>query len=429
MKINKFKINGSKIASYRVAGVRMISVSVVVKAGAWYENEKQSGYFHLLEHLILNGTDKFKNYQEISDYKERFGISNNAATSGEWMEFWFDFPDIYIKEGLEFAGQFLFHSIITFENIKNELSIVEQEYFDSWSSPYKKFSVEVGKRLAGEKSNVVNEVLGRPETFKNATQEELRKTYRKFFRPERMNWGISGNFKNEEIKEILKEIIPKENSQQENKLVIKNFKPKMGRILFKNKVDQPYLRIIWEIPLFYSLKIPLRYGLNLFNYLLGSSSNSSLFTKIRQEKGLVYRINSGIWDWPNVSYLEIYASTDQSKIETVINESQKILEELINNPIEKERFNRAINFLDLNTLMSYNSPTKIAHNLSFSYFYDNDVFTPKKTIEMAHSANIEKTQKWLKKYLDPKKQLIAVMVSDQSSNNNNDRKESQQEIF
>lgn len=423
MKIEKFNINGSKIAAYKVSGVRMISVSIAIKAGAWYENKDQAGYFHLLEHLVLNGTKKFKSFKEVTEYKEKYGISNNAATSGRWMEFWFDFPDIYLKESMELVEEVLFNSTINFENIKNELSIVEQEYFDSWSSPYKKFNVEIGKKLAGKECNLVNEVLGSPETFKKASQDKLRKIYKDFFKAERMCWGFSGNYKINELKEVLKKIIPENKEiKKVEEMEIKNFQPEMGKILFENKIEQPYIRIIWQIPAICKLPMSKRYGLNTFNYLLGDGSNSALFTKIRQDKGLVYRINSDLWDWPNVSHLEIYASTDKSKIDTVILESQKILDELINKPIDGERLKRALNYLDLKTLMSYSSPSKIAGNLAFSLLFDNDVYTPKKIIEMAHRAKIENIQAWLKKYVDSKKQLVAVMISNEGSQGNNNGK-------
>jgi predicted Zn-dependent peptidase len=416
MKIDKFEISGSKIAAHKISGVRMVSVSVVIKAGSWYENEKQSGYFHLLEHLILSGTKKFKTYRDIVEYKEKYGISSNAATSRSWMEFWYDFPDIYLKESLELIKEVLFSSTVSFENIDNELSTIEQEYLDSWSDPYKKFFVETEKRLAGEKCSNLNEVLGRPETFKKATRDELTKLYKKFFRPERMFWGISGNINIKELKKILNELIPERKNNLKNiELTVENFHPKMGKLVFKNKVEQAYIRIIWQVPLIKSLSQTKRYSLDLFSYLLGGGSNSDLFIKIRRERGLVYRINSTFWDFPNVSYLEIYGSTDHNKIDNVLTESQRVLSNLVNNPIEKERFDRAMNFLDLKTIMSFSSPAKIASTLSFSFFNYGNVYTPKKMNEMAHKMNVQATQKWLKKYLNPKKQLTAVMVSNESS--------------
>lgn len=422
MKIDKFDINGSKVAIYKVGAVRMVSISITIKAGAYYENKNESGYFHLLEHLVLNGTKRFKSFKEISEYKEKYGISNNAGTSGEWMEFWFDFPDIYLEESLELIKEVMFNSTVSFDNIENELSIVEQEYYDSWSSPYKKFSSEISSRLAGKTCNLNNEVLGKPDTFREAPQKELIALYKKFFRPERMFWGISGNVKSDKVKNILKKIIPK-SRHKFSEIKVKKFEPKLGKLLFKNKVEQPYIRIIWQIPSYYGLKMPMRFGLGMFNYLLGNSSNSDLFTKIRQEMGLVYRINSTFWDWPEVSYLEIYASTDPSKVDKVISESQKILENLICKPIEKERFDRAMNYLDLKTLMSFSSPSKIANNLSFSLFYDRAVYTPKKINEMAHKIKFNKVQNWFKKNISINKQLVAIMVSNESGHGHNDSKE------
>jgi len=411
MKINKFEINGSKIAAYQIKQIRMVAVQVYVRAGSWYETKKQSGYFHLLEHLILSSTKSCKNNQELSAYKEEFGISCGGWTSSGEMAFWINFPDIYIKEALSLFGELLFDSPISFDNINNELTIVEQEYNDYWDNPHNRFSQEIGKRLAGVNSNLANETLGNKKSLSKVKREDLLKIYKKHFRPSNICWGISGNFKVKELTEILHQIIPKDNKIPMKKEVdVNNWKPNFGYFEYKTKVDQTSVRLIWQLPPIKKLNLTSRFGINQLNYLLGSSSNSMLFQRIRQELGLVYRIGSYYWSYPRHSHVEMWLTTGTNNVEKAIAESKSILMDIINNPIDETRRLRASKFMDLNTLMTYSSPNKISDMLSWDLYKNEKIMSPKETIAVAKKINFSKVQKWLRENIDENKLLTAIML-------------------
>jgi predicted Zn-dependent peptidase len=293
MRIFNKNIRGSKIAGYQIKAVRMVSVTVIVKAGSQYENKNQQGYFHLLEHLMMTGTEKFGSFKELSNYQEEHGIRMGATTSRNQMVFWFDFPDIYISESLILIEEILFHSKINFDNIENEISIIEQEYNDCWNNPYNRFNFEIEKRLAGEECNLINDVLGTPESIKTATRKELTGLYKKYFQPNNMCWGISGNFDWNKIGKLLNKIIPSKNTQKkETKFVIKNWKPSFEKIIYKSRIEQPYIWIYWQMPSSEKYSMTKKYGLNLFNYMIGSGKHSFIVNRIRQELGLAYGIGS-----------------------------------------------------------------------------------------------------------------------------------------
>jgi predicted Zn-dependent peptidase len=413
MRIHNLSVRGSKIAGYQIKALRMISVTVMVKAGAWYENENQSGYFHLLEHLMMTGTDKFGSLKKLTDYKEEYGISFGATTSRDRMDFWFDFPDIYLKESLELIGELLFHSNINFENIKNEISIIEQEYNGCWNNPYKKFDATVEKRMAGKNCNLINEVLGEPQNIRRATRNDLKEIYKRYFQPQNMCWGIAGNFDWKETVKLFREVIPKPIYKKRIvDITVKNWSPSFGKVIFKNKINQPYVRIIWQMPSSDKFSMTKKFGINLFNQMLGYGSSSQIVTRIRQELGLAYSVGSGCWTWPNCSFLDIDVSTDTKKVDLVISEIERVVNEFLFKEIEQEKFKKALRYIDLSTLMSFSSLTKISGRLARFLFYDKKVYTPKQTIALAHKMNIVKIQKWFRENIKKEKQIVAIMTAE-----------------
>lgn len=412
MKINKYEINGSNVAACQIKQLRIVSVVLYIKAGAWFENRKtEGGYFHFLEHLMMTGTKKFKSRQEIAIYKEKFGISCGASTGNKNMSFWFDFPDVHLKEGFNLIEEIIFKSTINFDNVNNELSIIEQEYNDSWNSPYKKFSAKIGEHLGGEDCNLNNQILGTPQTLKLAKRKDLQKLYRRYFVPTNIFWGVSGNFVVKELELILNKIIPIiEAKMTETDVKVINYQPEYGKIEFKSKTEQPEVRLIWQLPSIKKLGLIKKFSLNKFNYIFGSGNNSALFMRIRQEMGLTYGIYSHFWNWPNVSFLEISFATSMAKIETVIKETDLILKKLIDEPIDESRIKRVGNYMDLKTIMSFSSPHEVADALAWDLYENNQVMTPEQINNLAHKANFEETQKWLKDNLDEEKMLTAVMI-------------------
>ena len=412
MRIRQIIINGSKIAGYQIKAVRMVSVTVKVRAGSWYESGNQKGYIHLLEHLMMTGTEKFSNLKEINDYKENYGISFGATTFRDRMSFWFDFPDIYLKEAIYLIGQVLFHSKINFDNIKNELSIIEQEYFGVLNNPYERFKTIVEKKMVGKNCNLASEVLGEPKSIRRATQEDLRKIYKQYFQPQNMCWGIAGNFDWKQTAKLLRQIVPQTaNKNEKAEFVINDWKPSFGKIVYKsNKIDQPYIRINWQLPSFEKFSLIKKFGIYLFDQMLGHGSNSLIFTRIRQELGLTYSVGSDCWTWPNCSFLDIDVSTDTKKVDRAIYEIERVVDEFLTKEISQEKFKRTLRYMDLSTLISFSSPAKISTRLARSLFYDKKVYTPKQTIALAHKINIEKIQKWFRSNISLEKRLVAIMM-------------------
>jgi len=410
MKVNNFKINGSKIAAYKISGVRMISVSVLVKAGAWYEKENEAGLFHLLEHLMMTGTKKFPSFKDISEYKEKYGINCGASTSRSKMGYWFDFPDIYLEEAFELIKEILFYSRVNFDNFNNESEIVRQEYLDAWNDPYRKIDNEIENKFIGKGCNLINDVLGKPEIFMSVKREKLKSLYESFFKPERMCFGISGNYKHENLVKILKNSIPKTLNKTVTELEIKKFSPNYGTLRIRdNKIKQASGRIIWEINKIEHKDLITNYSLNMLNYLFGSGPNSALFYRIRQEKGLVYQINSTYWNWPNSSYFEIYFSCEEKKINEVITESLAVLDRQLNNKISSEKHQQVMRYLNLGTLMSFNSPSKIAYKLASSLFYEGKALSAKEINKIASGIDLNDYQKKFREQIN-KNQKLEVSI-------------------
>lgn len=184
-------------------------LSLVVRFGSLHEEDAEQGLAHLIEHMAFNGTERFAK-NDIVKYFERigmrFGDGLNAYTSFEETTYFLEIPmdDPAILEtsfkiledwsrGLSFDPQ----------ELEKEKGVIEEEW-------------RLGRDVNGRRRDVILPALfnnsrfaqrlpiGRMETVKAATPEQLRRLYRKWYRPERMALIAVGDFDPQKIVERIR---------------------------------------------------------------------------------------------------------------------------------------------------------------------------------------------------------------------------------
>jgi predicted Zn-dependent peptidase len=403
------KINNASIVFYPVKEVRTIMVDVWVKAGSWYEKGPQWGLFHLLEHLLFSGTSKLPNHNSIELYKQTYGINNNAWTGGQTMGFWFKFPDISINEGLEFMDQIVFNSIIPEDQIEKEISIISQEYFDKWDDPVTRFDYFTFDNLIGRESHYYRDGIGQPEYLKTVGRKELVEIYHQYFQPQNIFISIVGNYNESFLIDKLTSILQKYQNRQMDEPKWAVLPPKDHFIKYQDNVSQSYILINWFLENEKKLDLKTRYGINMFSFILGGGANSILFKRIRQELGLVYNIRSRFWSLPKIYFFEIIVSVDTSKLDTLLENIKTVTEKFINNPISSTEFEQVRHYMDLQTLISFDSVDHISNNLVDDLFYEHHVYTPEDKIEIAHKIDLEQIKKLFSSKISWNNSYISVM--------------------
>lgn len=403
------EINNAKVALYPVKGVRSVIVYVMVEGGPWYETGNQWGAFHLLEHLLFEGNNKLKTHNEIESYRQSYGISNDAWTSGRNVGFWFKFPDISINQGFEFLDNFLFNPLIPEDKFSKEISVIEQEYKDRWDDPMTRFNRIINKNLFGKNHIFNRDAIGQPEYLKSITRSHLLKLHQDFFQPQNFSISVVGNFNLNTVIDNLSLML----GNQTNKFNIKSnwnlIQPEVKHVGYQDKVRQSYFVANWIISPDKKMDYKTEIGLNIFNFILSGSSNSILFKKIRQELGLVYSINSRSLSYPNAHTFEIWSSVDSNNINILTENIKNTLKEFLETPINENVFEQSRYYMDLQTLMSYDSIYNIGNSLVDDLFYNHKIYSPEDRIKIAKSINPEEIRILLKERMDWKNAYINVM--------------------
>src|SRR5688572_18936075 len=80
--------NGLRVVTVPMPSFESATVLVMVGAGSRYENKKNNGISHFLEHMAFKGTEKRPSAMDISSLIDGMGGEFNAFTSKEYTGYY-----------------------------------------------------------------------------------------------------------------------------------------------------------------------------------------------------------------------------------------------------------------------------------------------------------------------------------------------------
>ncbi len=230
-----------------------------------------------------------------------------------------------LNESLEFLKEVLFNPNVTdgkfdevsFNIIKND----ESSQIERFKEDTRRYATLRCCELTDDKAPFSYNLKGYMEDLNKITSENLYSYYNKFIESSNVDIFIIGNIEIEEVEKMIEEKFQFTNKNQESKyplLPTLNNRKKRKEIIETDNTNQSKLAITCRIE---SMTDKERnYVLNLYNSILGGSTDSKFFKNIREKYSLCY-----------------YATTGANKLDNIL---------LISSGITKENYNKMLILID-----------------------------------------------------------------------------------
>jgi zinc protease len=197
--------NGMPVLLIPVKENPVVSSTIVMKVGLKYENKKNNGVSHLLEHLMFNGTES-RTQKQLYDDLDRVGCYSNASTGDDYTAYYILCEKDNFRKALEIQADMLFHSTLPENKIPKEKSIVIQEIKrDKMSPSYEEGGIFRHTLFPG--SSYGMKVLGDENSVKGISRDEILKFYHKYYAPSNAVALIVGDFNEREMIETLDSVL------------------------------------------------------------------------------------------------------------------------------------------------------------------------------------------------------------------------------
>ena len=200
IKFEKYKLNnGLTVILHQDLNTPMAVVNTLYDVGARDENEDKTGFAHLFEHLMFGGSVHIENFDKEL---QKAGGESNAFTSNDITNYYAIIPAQNIQTALWLESDRMLSLAFTDKSLKVQKNVVIEEFKQRYlNQPYGDVWLNL-RPLAYEQHPYKWATIGKDIShIENATIQDVKSFFKKFYTPSNAILCISGNFDSASIKE------------------------------------------------------------------------------------------------------------------------------------------------------------------------------------------------------------------------------------
>lgn len=401
--MKKSEIDGIKIITEHVSGVKSVSIGLWITVGSRYERNKESGMTHFIEHVVFKGTKKRKTHEIARAIEERGGILD-AFTSRENTCFYARVLDEDICIAVDVLTDLVFNPIFPPKEIEKERNVIIEEIKKEEDDPDELLINLLFKSLFSNPS-FYHPIVGEEETVKTINREDLISFWEKHYNPLNMIVTAAGNVEHERLVEEVEKriearrktkITPEPPGERKREVVIRE----------KEGVNQVYIALGRRA---YPYNSPYRYHLLFLTAVLGGGMSSRLFQRIREEKGLVYAINTYLDFYLDTGIFGVYLATSPENVVSAIQMVKDEMERLRKNGMDKKEWEGVKRQIKGGLILSLESMTNRMLKLAREEMYLQEHNSLEELIEKIENVKKEEVEELTHDILDPSSYTIVLV--------------------
>jgi len=317
--------NGLTLLTVPVESAASVTMSVFIKAGSRYEQAEQNGISHFLEHLHFKGSKSYPSSRKLSEAIDNIGGEFNANTGKEHTQYYI--RAAYEQLDLIFGvlTDMLQNPIVNEREMNREKGVIIEEINMYKDNP----QINVGslfEEILWPNSALGRDIAGTPDIIRKTTIKQVYDYRERFYQPGNMIIALAGNFDQDKVEQL----VEKHWSNLPNKK-FGNYLPciqhqSKPRMVVQNKVtEQAHMVVGFGA---YQYKSKWNYPLRVLSSVLGGSSSSRLFLRIRERMGLAYYVYSSYNNYLDAGHFSIQTglkvSSAPQALEVILDELRKV---------------------------------------------------------------------------------------------------------
>ncbi len=314
--------NGLRLVTESMLHTRSVAINFFIGTGSRYENDKQAGISHFIEHMCFKGTEKYPTSTEVSTVIEGVGGMLNAGTDKELTVYWCKVAEPHFYSALDVLTDILRNSKFEPEEIEKERQVIIEEINMSLDSPQQRVSMLIDE-LMWPGHPLGRDIAGSKESVTGISRKMMLDYLATQYRPENIVLSIAGSIDHQQVVNSVIEATagwPKARTP----LHYTPYQAKDGRRVLIEKRDTEQTQMCLSLPGL-SIVHPERFKLDLLNVILGEGMSSRLFIEVRDKLGLAYSIQSYAEHLLDTGAMTIAAGVDNKNVAVAV---KAILHEL-----------------------------------------------------------------------------------------------------
>lgn len=403
--------NGLTVVLHEDHSAPVAAVVVMYNVGSKNEKMKRTGFAHLFEHMMFQGSkhvgddEHFKLLQEV-------GGNINGTTSNDRTNYFEVVPSNYLELALYLEADrmgFLLPAM-TQEKLDNQRDVVKNERRQNVDNqPYGTAWEKIAKALYPETHPYSWPVIGYMEDLSAATLEDVKEFFRIYYAPNNAVVVIAGDFQPAQAKEWVQKYfgpigkgteIPRPAPQP---IKLDNDK----RMTFEDKVQLPRLYLHWPSAPIFTREDAV---MDVLADILGSGKNSRLYKTLVYDKQVAQSVNSYQASMLLSSQFAVEVTAKPGKplteMETIVNDE---LAKLLKGGVTMKEIQTSVNHREATLTNSLATVLGKANQLATYYIFTGDPGNINKEFDRYKGITPEEVLAVARKVLGGKKVALSVV--------------------
>ncbi len=273
--------NGLTVILHQDKSVPIVAVNVWYHVGSANERPGRTGFAHLFEHLMFEGSKHVKE-GEFDTLLEAAGGNNNGSTDNDRTNYIIDVPSNALELALFLESDRMGFLLDTMspERVNGQRDVVKNERRESYENrPYGMAFLELTRMLYPPQHPYSWPTIGHMEDLTAASYEDVVEFFKKYYRPDNASLVIAGDIEFDATRKLVEKWfgeIPR------GELVpplppVSAYLTQVNRKTITDQVQLPRLHLAWLTPPAYA---PGDAALDVVASILTSGKNSRLYKRL-----------------------------------------------------------------------------------------------------------------------------------------------------
>ncbi len=298
--------NGLRVVLSVDHSVPVVSVAVYYDVGSRNEKHGRTGFAHLFEHMMFQGSENVPKAGHFQ-YVFNSGGTMNGTTSSERTNYFETLPANQLPLALWLESDRMRSLKVTEENLNNQRDAVQEEKRLNYDNrPYSNAFLRLNELIFKNPANA-HSTIGSMEDLDAATIEDIREFFRIYYAPNNAVIAIVGDFDGEATRRLVTEYFATIPHQSPPPPVDVSEPPEVAARseIYPDRFAQlPALMIGWKAP---ARRADDFYALSLASDILLDGDSSRLYQKLVKGDESVVGIQGGISERRGPSSLYLFA--------------------------------------------------------------------------------------------------------------------------
>ena len=407
--------NGLHVILYQDRSTPNVIVSLMYHVGSKNEDPERTGFAHLFEHLMFEGS-KYIDRGEYMKIVAANGGELNANTSFDRTYYFEMMPANQLELALWLESERMLHAKIDTIGVDTQKGVVIEERKQGMdNAPYGTWIEEVQKRLFTTHPYRWH-VIGSPEHIRNSSFEDVYNFYKTFYVPNNCVLVIAGDFEEATAKELIHKYfsdIPKgTNTINRPKAVEPPLKEEIRDAVY-DKIQLPAVFMGYRGP---AMGTKDAYTMDLLTAILSDGKSARLKTNLT-DKGITVEATAVNIGFEHPGSIFVIAIANAGKTAEEVEEAINIeMDRLCNELVLEDEFQRIKAAKEYEVASSITSLFTIAEKFASNRTYFKDASRTNKQLENYSGITREDLQSVAVKYFNKNNRVMLYYLPESQKN-------------